>query len=205
MKKLFSLLTAGFIILQGFTITLSELTKKERKEAAAYLKETRDYFLQQVKGLSEAQLNFKPSPDKWSIKECMTHIALSESFIFGMIEKAMKEPANPEKKAEVKYSVADLKNMLVDRTRKGQAPEPLQPVSGQFKNTGEIIQAFTASRNKHIDYVLTTKDDLHNHLSAHPFFGMMDGYQWIILMSGHSKRHTLQIEEVKANTGFPTE
>ena len=32
---------------------------------------------------------------------------------------------------------------------------------------------------------------------------MMDTYQWMLLVAGHSKRHTLQIEEVKASPGFP--
>ena len=32
----------------------------------------------------------------------------------------------------------------------------------------------------------------------------MDGYQWLLLLSAHSGRHTEQIEEVKADPNFPT-
>jgi len=31
----------------------------------------------------------------------------------------------------------------------------------------------------------------------------MDAYQWLLLISAHSARHTAQIEEVKADPNFP--
>jgi hypothetical protein len=52
-------------------------------------------------------------------------------------------------------------------------------------------------------YVKTTTDDLHGHAGPHPVFKMLDGYQWVLLLSGHSARHTAQIEEVKASAGYP--
>jgi hypothetical protein len=48
-----------------------------------------------------------------------------------------------------------------------------------------------------------TTDDLHGHGGPHPVFKMLDGYQWVLLLSGHSARHTAQIEEVKASAGYP--
>jgi len=51
--------------------------------------------------------------------------------------------------------------------------------------------------------VKTTTDDLHGHAGPHPVFKMLDGYQWVLLLSGHSARHTAQIEEVKTNAGYP--
>jgi len=33
--------------------------------------------------------------------------------------------------------------------------------------------------------------------------GMLDAYQWILLLSGHTERHTLQILEVKADPKYP--
>jgi hypothetical protein len=36
-------------------------------------------------------------------------------------------------------------------------------------------------------------------------FGTWDGYQWLVLISAHSARHTLHIEEVKADPNFPKE
>ena len=38
---------------------------------------------------------------------------------------------------------------------------------------------------------------------ANEVFKMLDGYQWVLLISGHSARHTAQIEEVKTSAGYP--
>ena len=45
--------------------------------------------------------------------------------------------------------------------------------------------------------------DLRGHAAPHPAFRMLDGYQWILLLSGHAARHTAQIEEVKRAPGYP--
>ena len=54
-----------------------------------------------------------------------------------------------------------------------------------------------------MDYVHTTNDDLRDHFGPHPMLGTLDAYQWILLISAHSERHTKQIEEVKADPNFP--
>jgi hypothetical protein len=204
MKKILPFLLAGLFIMQGFTFSANELTREERNAAISYFKETRDFLTEKVKGLSDQQLDFKSTPDKWSIRQCLEHIALSETFITTIIEKNIQEPANPGKRAEIKFKDEELKSALLDRSKKGQAPEPLQP-SGKFQTAAEAISTFVDARNKNITYLDSTKDDLRNHLMPHPFFGMLDSYQWMLLLAGHGKRHTLQIAEVKADPGFPKE
>jgi hypothetical protein len=44
---------------------------------------------------------------------------------------------------------------------------------------------------------------LRAHAAPHPAFGPLDAHQWILLVAGHSARHTLQIEEVKTAAGYP--
>ena len=180
----------------------SSLSKEERKYAAGLLKETKKYFLKNIKGLSDAQLDFKAAPEKWSIRQCMEHITLAESFLDQLLQGTLNAPANPEKRSEIKIKDEDIVTMLTDRSKKAQAPEPIQP-KGNFKSTEEMIQQFNAARDKHIEYMKTTQDDMRNHCTPHPAFGMLDSYQWMLLVAAHSKRHTLQIEELKASPGFP--
>ena len=180
----------------------SSLSKEERKYAAGLLKETKKYFLKNIKGLSDAQLDFKAAPEKWSIRQCMEHITLAESFLDQLLQGTLNAPANPEKRSEIKIKDEDIVTMLTDRSKKAQAPEPIQP-KGNFKSTEEMIQQFNAARDKHIEYMKTTQDDMRNHCTPHPVLGMLDSYQWMLLLAAHSKRHTLQIEEVKASPGFP--
>jgi hypothetical protein len=67
-----------------------------------------------------------------------------------------------------------------------------------------LAKDFIAARQKTIDYVKTTSDDLRGHFAPHPAFKDLDGYQWVLLLAGHSARHTAQIEEVKTGAGYPS-
>ena len=80
--------------------------------------------------------------------------------------------------------------------------DPMKPENTQFQSTADALNSIKESRKKIIDYVNTTKDDLRNHVVELPF-GSYDAYQVILMIGSHSNRHTQQIEEVKAQAGFP--
>jgi hypothetical protein len=181
------------------------LTAQEREVAVKSLQATRDAFLKSIAGLSEKQWRFKPAPDRWSVAEVSEHIAVAESTIFGLVKtKFMTSPAAPEKRAEVAGKDEMVLTKVPDRSHKAQAPEFLKPTN-RWATEAELIKAFEASRQATIDYVRTTNDDLRDHFGPHPVLGTLDCYQWILLISAHSERHTEQIEEVKADPNFPKE
>src|SRR5258705_6663881 len=101
MKRIF--LLAGLSILFSFTATNNTITDKERKEAISYFKETQKGVSDQIKGLSENQLNWKPADSVWSIAECVEHIALAEKNIFDMAAGTLKATADPSKRAQLKF------------------------------------------------------------------------------------------------------
>src|SRR5947209_19662397 len=75
-------------------------TKAQTKEELLkYMQQTRQNFLDSVKGLSEAQLKFKAAPDKWSVMEVSEHIALAEDFLGDATLKLMSAPAADKKSA----------------------------------------------------------------------------------------------------------
>lgn len=181
------------------------LTQADRDKAVAELEGSRKAFLDATKGLSPAQWNFKAAPDRWSIAECAEHIALAEEFIFGVVTKqVMSTPVTPEKRDAVKGKDELILKMLQDRSHKATAPEPIDPAKHHL-SADESVKQFLASRAHTIEYMKTTKDDLRDHFFDHPVpaFGTLDAYQWIMFISGHSRRHTLQILEVKADPNFP--
>jgi hypothetical protein len=162
-------------------------------------------LLQSIAGLSEKQGRFKPAPDRWSVAEVSEHIAVSESTIFGMVQsKVMTSPADPSKRAEVAGKDEIILTKVPDRSHKAQAPEILKPTN-RWATREELTKAFEDNRKATMDYVRTTNDDLRDHFGPHPLLGPLDGYQWILLISAHSERHTKQIEEVKADPNFPKE
>jgi uncharacterized damage-inducible protein DinB len=179
------------------------LTAQERESALKELERTHDKFLQSIAGLSQKQWTFKAGPDRWSIAEVAEHITVSESAIFGLVQKQiMTSPATPEKREQVKGKDEIVLQRVPDRSHKAQAPEFLRP-TGRWATEASLTQAFEESRKATMDYVRTTNDDLREHFFDHPLLGTMDGYQWLLLISAHSERHTAQIEEVKADPNFP--
>lgn len=190
--SLFSFTTAG-------DITYS---KKDKKFAISYLKETRDRLEKDIKGLSDAQLNWKASDSTWSIANCIEHIALSEKNLFDAAMPSLKEAANPARRSEMKYTDEQLIKIVTDRSFKAKAPEGFRP-SGQFGDAHGALNAFLERRQNTINFFKTNKDDLRNHFIANPFLGTIDTYQGLIFMTGHTLRHTLQVEEIMANPSFP--
>ncbi len=192
--------TAPQAAMQSPSITL---TAQERDAAIKQFEATRDNFLKSIAGLSEKQWTFKPAPDRWSVAEVAEHITISESKLLGLVQQPlMSSPAAPEKRAQVKGKDELIEQRVPDRSHKAQAPEFLKP-TGRWPTEAELVKAFGTERAATIEYVRTTNDDLRDHFFDHPVFGPLDGYQWLLLISTHSARHTAQIEEVKADPNFP--
>jgi hypothetical protein len=200
MKKLLFIVPA--LLLFSFITADNTLSKKERKSAASLLKDTESGVLNSVKGLSDAQLKYKPAPDRWSVEECLKHIAISEQMIWGMIDNTMKQPANPDKRIDIKVTDDDIIKRLEDRSTKIKTMDPLKPENTPFTSPADALASFKDNRGKLIDYVKKTQDDLRDHIASLPI-GTYDCYQLILLIGAHSNRHTQQIEEVKADPNFP--
>lgn len=177
-------------------------TPAERKRAADYLAATRDSVLAQTGGLTEAQLAFKPAPDKWSVTEVLEHIAATEDFMFGLVEKqVMQAPPRPPGGEDAKAIDEFVLKTIPDRTAKAQAPEPLVPVR-RFGSAEGSRNHFAASRAKTIAFLRETKG-LRDHAIDSPLGKKLDAYQWLLFIGAHSERHGKQIAEVMADAKFP--
>jgi uncharacterized damage-inducible protein DinB len=174
-------------------------TQKDRAAAVQYLEETRQAFLKSLDGVTDAQWTHKPAPTTWSIAEVAEHIAISESTILGMITGKMLQA--PPKKAGEGIPDEKLIAGVTDRSQKAQAPEMLNPVN-KWATRDALVKDFNAARDKTIAWVTTTTEDLRAHAAPHPMFGPLDTHQWVLLLAGHSARHTAQIEEVKTAPGY---
>lgn len=201
--------TTGRVLLTLLVITglagtykNNSLSKEERKYALSLMKDSYKDVMKSVKGLSDAQLNFRAAPDKWSVKECMYHIAATEKGLWSMLENAMKSAENPEKRSEIKVTDEAFVNRVRDRSQKAQAAEPFQPKNIAYTSMEEALADFRANRMAHIRYMKTSTEDLRNHVVQMPF-GWIDCYQLYLMIGAHSNRHMQQINEVKSSAGFP--
>ena len=194
--------TLLFCLLSTACCLLAEpLTQQERNFAMSHLHAASKRFQDSITGLSEAQWNFKPGPDRWSIAECAEHIVLSEEFLRGMVtDKFLKSP--PVSK-DLKGNDALVLKLIEDRSQKAQAPEPLRP-GGKLATPADALSQFRAARDRTIDYVEKTPDELRSHVMPFPKpLEAIDAYQMILFIAAHSRRHTAQIDEVKADPRYP--
>jgi hypothetical protein len=122
--------------------------------------------------------------------------------LWSVVEKAIQSPANPEKRANIKATDEQVVKMLEDRSHKVKTQEAMKPENTPFNSVEDALKSFKENREKLINYVNTTKDDLRSHVVEFPF-GSFDAYQMILFIAAHSNRHTQQIDEVKAQPDFP--
>jgi len=199
MKRL--LIVLGLLSFTQPWLAAQDLSKDDLKRAKEYLQKTSSAFLASTKGLSEAQLNFKPAPTKWSVVEVAEHIAAAEDMLMGMIQnQVMKSPARAEA-ANLKEIDDFVVTAISDRSKKVSAPEPLIPTK-RYGSAEATMAHFKESRAKTLKFLADTKD-LRGHAMDSPLGKKLDAYQWLLFIGAHTERHTKQIEEVKADPNFP--
>ena len=200
-KSLIGTLVALLLVTWAGPISAQEVTPSERDRALQYLESTKRSVLEATKGLSLAQWNFKPAPDRWSVAQVMEHIAASEDFIRDNLlkEKVMISPAGQHGR-DVKKTDEAVVTMVTDRTHKAKAPEPLVP-SNRFGSPDGSVKHFMESRAITEQFLKTTTG-LRDHVMDGPV-GKMDGYEFVLFIAAHCERHTKQINEVKADLNFP--
>jgi hypothetical protein len=198
MKSL--VLASVLLLFPAGSVTLSQI---ERDRATSELESSQNALLDAVKGMSDAQWNFRPSPDHWSAAECVEHLTLSEYMVYGVVrQELMKGPAEPEKRESVKGKDELVVKMVPDRSHKVKTIANLEPTH-KFGTPEKTLEFFEGIHAKTIEYVKTTDDDLRDHFRDHPALGRLDGYQWILFIAEHTRRHTAQILELKADPNYP--
>ncbi|MFC3197086.1 DinB family protein [Parapedobacter deserti] len=169
-----------------------------------YYQQTLTDLQRAVDGLNGAQLRFQPAPDKWSISQCLEHIIATEQALLGYAKKTISQAPNPERRSEINVSDDDVIKGMTDRSFKAQAPGELAPKeAGKYTNADAAIKDLRKQRKELIGYIDgLSSDDLRNRIADSPF-GPVDGFHSLLYIPAHTARHTLQIEEIKADRKFP--
>src|SRR5690349_5099802 len=190
------LLTVALLAAPLFAAPMS---KEDREHLLVHFEMTTQMVAEQVRGLSPAQLEYKASPDRWSIREVVSHLAVAEPDYWRDIQKALK--AAPDMKDKKSMATdADILWYGIDRvvhTKTGGGHEKVDT----YKDMGEALGKFQALRATMIDYLKTTDDDMR----AHSFGDkeVIDCWQWMLEISTHAERHIQQIREIKNEANFP--
>jgi len=154
------------------------------------LESGRQDVLDAVDGLTEAAALAKPSPDRWSVLECMEHVVIVEERFQGWLQNGPAIASAPKPENETR-----LFSMVTDRSAKVTAPEAVVP-SGRFVVLKEAVLAFNAARDRSVSLVKEHGEALYTIGARHGRFGELNGVEVVHLMAGHARRHAAQIREL---------
>ena len=172
-------------------------------------KEAKDKVKLEFSDISLEQLNWKPSPESWSIAQCLEHLIISDSSYFSDLKKITE--GTFKMNFWERYSPLSgicgriLKDQLQEQVKKKMtAPEKLQPNTSE-KNLA-FIEKFHKNWDIFLEYVSNCRNvDIDKTIITSPIirivtYSLRDALYFLVQ---HEHRHINQAIRVKANKRFP--
>src|ERR1700751_4704901 len=115
--------TAPVSLLLALTLTLcllatslfaAPMSNADREHLLVHFEMTTQMVAEQVRGLSPAQLEYKASPDRWSIREVVSHLAVDEPDYWRDLQNSVKAAPDMNHKKSVNTD-ADIMWYGIDR------------------------------------------------------------------------------------------
>lgn len=172
-------------------------------------KEAKEKIIQEFSDISLEQLNWKSSPESWSIAQCLEHLIIADSSYFNDLEKITG--GNFKMDLWEKYSPFTrlcgrlMKNRLQEQVKKKMiAPKKIQPQSSgkslstiedYLKNLDMFLAFISNCKNVDIDKIVITSPTIRI-----VTYSLRDAFTFLIQ---HEHRHINQGIRVKTNEGFP--
>jgi hypothetical protein len=193
---------------------------------------TQEFVRDATRGLTKEQWLFKPGPLRWSIAECIDHLARTEEYVlkvmreqvltskepvYGVFPSTVRGKTSPPGEKPRRMTRADDAAVLLGMTDRAPAVAravaerpPVEEIAPRtsIADPESALAHFLAVRTTTLAYVKTTEDDLRGHytyvggLSGFPSMRFHDVYQWLLRMSAHTERHLMQVQEVKRAEGY---
>lgn len=163
-----------------------------------------------VAGMSDAQLNWKPSPASWSVGQCLMHLARGTDAVLPAIDRAIskaKEKDWPRPAGPIRFGW--MARMMV----KSMEPPPkrimktwpmFEPPTESLRRD-DVVQALNAARDRILER--TRQAETVNYRKAI----VVSPVSWLIriplggylaFLAAHDRRHLYQAQQVKAAPGF---
>jgi len=158
-------------------------------------------------GLSETQINWKPEPKKWSIAECLSHIAVSHELYLARVAEVLETPVENNGKLVFRPSITGsifLKTINPESAVKIPNPAIFNPAESPF--TRRVFEDFLSAHQKYVDLLNRSGDyELNDNKIISPVSSLMKFSlgEVLILLAYHEKRHVLQALKVLEHPHFP--
>ena len=167
------------------------------------LQTVRGQVLREAEGLSQGQVDWKPSERDWSVGEIIDHLTIAEIATGKLTTKLTREAEATGGLAPFPSDLAGFPPLPPGPPGPAEAPPIVWPSYG--KSIGELITAMKATRERSRQSIERLGGIDPRPLKFKHFrFGDLDLAQWWMLQAEHDGIHLVQIRDVKAAPNFPT-
>jgi uncharacterized damage-inducible protein DinB len=172
-------------------------------------KEADDRISSGLSGISNEQLNWKPSPESWSIGQCLEHLIKTHSFYIPVFKKIAA--GNYKMSFWQRFSPFTATWGKIFKKQLGEEPKIKLKAAKKIKPTlstlrSEIIQQYHESLADFLESIShCEKADLDRIIITSPFvsavtYNLRDSFQFLLQ---HEHRHINQAFRVMSNENFP--
>jgi hypothetical protein len=159
--------------------------------------------------LNGEQLNWKPTPESWSIGQCLDHLIKTNLPYIPTIEAVKTSSWRPTLWQRMPVLPRMMGKLVAgavspQAARKLKSPGKFQPASS---NVGaDVVKTFLNTQRNLLDIMRSTASlDLTGIIISSPvasfvIYSLLDGYR---IISNHEQRHLAQAQRVLNSPGFP--
>ena len=161
-----------------------------------------------LKGLTNAQLNWKPRAEVWSVGQCLEHLCKSnEVYAPPLLDALHGHPTGPVEEITPGWFGRWFMRSYIEPTtqvKRARAPGKITPTASRIDQS--ILDRFLASNARIRDIVSRAREfDVNRVRFRNPFipvirFTVGTGIQ---LIARHNHRHLLQADRLKQRPDFP--
>lgn len=196
------------------------------------LQSARSRTLAMMQGLSQAQMDYSPAPDEWSVGEVVDHLILSENFLrrdiaeLIALAKAGRKPVLYRSSADFNVTLffipkfmlpflevpLNFLNMFIPYSvrefllRSGLIPAQAADITipRKGRSTAELYEALQLSlQETEALFAANPSLDYDKMMHQHPLFGAQNVLQLLHTLGLHEQGHQDQISNILATPRFP--
>ena len=158
----------------------------EKSAATAAIRGAAERLRADCARASEAQWSARPSADGWSVAHVAEHVAISNRGILATLGKRVATSPLAGRATDV----LDLEIPYL--FYRGEEPPQVATPTGRWTQAA-ALDALDASSRALLDWAEDSALDLRAVGAPHPFFGLLDGIQWLLFAAAHMERHRAQV------------
>ncbi|HYW73735.1 MAG TPA: DinB family protein [Pyrinomonadaceae bacterium] len=159
-------------------------------------------------GLSEAQLNWKPSAEQWSVAQCLDHLAVAtrefDNYFVAALARGGNRVQHPPPYRPTILGGWLARHVAPEAPGKLRAPKIFKPAaSSAIENS---LETFLAEQEKFIDFVRRcegveyNKTRIRSPVTPLVRYSLADAFVITVL---HAQRHLAQARRVRESLQFP--